>query len=140
MIRSITNSDQPVNITKTVWSLVNGIMCRMAFGRKFSDEDSFDSRGINSMIKKSIFVGSTFNIGDYIPFLAWMDLQGLKRRLKNMHVIIDNLLEYIIDEYVAQNDPNVLPDLVDVLHAVSTDKDMEFQITRDNIKAVLFVC
>lgn len=140
MIRSMTNSDHPANITKTVRHVVNGIMCRLAFGRKFSDEDSFGSRGINSLIEESILLGSTFNIGDYIPFLAWMDLQGLERRLKNMHSIIDSLLEKIIDEHVAQNDPTTTQHLVAVLLAASADKDTELQITRHNIKAVLYVC
>jgi cytochrome P450 len=140
MIRTIPNSNHPVNITKTVSTLVSAIMCRMAFGRKFSDEDSFGGRGIISMINESILLGSTFNIGDYIPFLAWMDLQGLKGRLKNMHSIIDILLEKIMDEHVTQNDPNGAKDLLDVLLAASADKDMEPQITRDNIKAVLYVC
>jgi len=140
LIRTITNSDHPVNVTKTVSTLVNCIMCRMAFSRKFSDEDSFGGRGIISVINESILLGSTFNIGDYIPFLAWMDLRGLKGRLKNMHNIIDILLEKIIDEHVIQNDPNATKDLLDVFLAASADKDMEPQITRDNIKAVIYVC
>lgn len=72
--------------------------------------------------------------------MAWMDLQGLKRRLKNMHSIIDILLEKIIEEHVTQNDPNVKQDLLHVLLAASANQDMEPQITRDNIKAVIYVC
>eukprot|EP00253_Pinus_taeda_P034490 PITA_34490 len=138
MIRSMADSDHPVDITKAVSTLVSGIMCRMAFGRKFSDDDTFGGREIISIINESILLGSTFNIGDYIPFLAWMDLQGLQRRLKNMHSIIDILLEKIIEEHVTQNDPNVKQDLLDVLLAASADQDMEPQITRDNIKAVIY--
>ena len=74
--------------------------------------------------------------------LVLQHLRGLNRRLKNLHNTQDQFIEKVIAEHEvnAQNDPNVPPDLVDVLHAASTDKDMEFQITRDNIKAVLFVC
>lgn len=97
----------------------------MAFGRKFSDEDSFGGRGIISIINESILLGCTFNIGDYIPLLAWMDPQGLKRRLKNMHSIIDILLEKIIEEQVTQNDPNVKQDLLDVFVEASANQDKE---------------
>ena len=76
--------------------------------------------------------GAAFNIGDYIPYLAWMDLQGLNRRLKNIHHVQDEFLLKIIEEDAAETNPNVTRDLVDVLLAASADKDNEFQITRDN--------
>ena len=70
-----------------------------------------------------------------------MDLQGLNRRVKNIHSIQDDLLDKIVEEHVSpQKNPNVMPDLVDVLLAASADEDMDqFQITRDNIKSVLYV-
>jgi hypothetical protein len=68
-----------------------------------------------------------------------MDLQGLNRRMKKLHKTQDHLLEKVIDEHVARNDPNITHDLVDILLAASADKDREFQISRDGIKGVLFV-
>eukprot|EP00253_Pinus_taeda_P007932 PITA_07932 len=139
MIRSVLiNSDHPVNIGQTVWTLTNDIICRMTFGRKYSDHDFIGNIGVKAMIKETILLLGDFNIGDFIPYLAWMDLQGFNRRLKSIHSTQDKLLEKIIEEHIAQNDPNVPRDLVDVLLAASADKDMELQITRDNIKAVLY--
>jgi len=138
MIHSIDDSDQPVNISKTVSTLLTDIMCRMTFGRKYSDQESIGGKGINSVIKESFVVTGAFNVGDYIPYVAWMDLQGLNRRFKELHRIQDDLLEKVIEEHVAQNDPNVTRDLVDVLIAASADKDMKIQITRDNMKAILY--
>ena len=140
MIHSIDDSDQPVNISKTVSTLLTDIMCRMTFGRKYSDQESIGGKGINSVIKESFVVTGAFNVGDYIPYLAWMDLQGLNRRFKELHFIQDDFLEKVIEEHVAQNDPNVTRDLVDVLIAASADKDMKIQITRDNMKVILYVC
>lgn len=109
-------------------------------GRKYSDEDVVGSAGFNSMVKETLLLAGSFNVGDYVPYLAWIDdLRGLNRRLKNVHISQDQYLEKVIDEHVnAQNDCNVAEDLVDVLLAASEDKDMEFQITRENIKAVIF--
>eukprot|EP00253_Pinus_taeda_P006289 PITA_06289 len=140
MIRCIANSDHPQNISKTVSTLVSDILCRMTFGRKYFDQDSIGGKGINSMMKEIFVVAGAFNVGDYIPYLGWMDLQGLNRRLKEIHGIQDEFLEKVIEENVAQNDPNVERDLVDVLLAASADKDMQPQITRENIKANLYVC
>lgn len=138
MIRCIANSDHPVNISKTVSTLVNDILFRMTFGKKCSDQDSIRGKGINSMMKESFVVAGAFNVGDYIPYVGWMDLQGLNRRFKEIHSIQDEFLEKVIEEHVAQNDPNVERDLVDVLLAASADKDMQPQITRENIKAILY--
>jgi len=139
MISSVAaNSHHPVNIRKTLSTLAIDIMCRMAFGRKYSDKDSIDSKGISSMIKEIFFLAGSFNIGDYIPSLANMDLQGLNRRMKKVHIVHDDFLEKIIEEHVEQKDPNVTRDLVDFLLAASADKDMELKFTRDNIKAVSF--
>lgn len=138
MIHSIGDSDHPVNISKIVSTLMADIMCRMTLGRKYSDQDSIGCKGINSVVQESYVVAGAFNVGDYIPYMAWMDLQGLNRRFKEIHGIQDELLEKVIEEHVAQNDPNVTRDLVDVLLAASADKDMEPQITRDNIKAILY--
>jgi hypothetical protein len=80
-------------------------------------------------------VESELNIGDYIPYLAWMDLQGLNRRLKNIH----KTQEKIVEEHFSQNKPNVMPDLLDVLLAASADENLGLQITRDNIKSVVYV-
>lgn len=138
MVRSIANSDRPVSVAKTVSAVTNNMICRMAFGRKYCDQHLIDSRGIISVIKETILLLGSPTIGDYIPYLAWIDLQCSNRRLKNLHKVFDNLVEKTIDEHVSQNNPNAVPDLVDVLLAASADEAMEFQITRDNIKAVIY--
>ena len=111
----------------------------MAFGQQYSEEDVIGSTGFDSLIKEIMLLAGSFNIGDYIPYLAWMDdLRGLKRRLKNAHKTQDHFLEKIIEEHIrvnTENDPNVPRDLVDVLLA-----DTELQLSRDNIRAILFVC
>jgi cytochrome P450 len=138
MIRSIINSDDslPLSIKQTVSCLSTAIICRMAFGRKYSDQEL---RAFNSMMRESFLLLGSFNIGDYIPYLDWMDLQGLNRRMKKLHKTHDYLLEKVIEEHVARNDPKMTHDLVDVLLAASAEKDGEFQVSRDSIKGVLFV-
>jgi cytochrome P450 len=136
MIRSIISDSEgslPVSISKAVSTLATSIICRMAFGRKYSDQQLIES------IKESFLLAGTFNIGDYIPYLAWLDLQGLKRRFKKIHKTVDHFFDNVIEEHIARNDPNVTPDLVDVLLAICADKDTEFQIKRKHIKGVIAV-
>eukprot|EP00253_Pinus_taeda_P027373 PITA_27373 len=135
MIRSIIEDSEgshvPVSISKAVSTLATSIICRMAFGRKYSDQQLIES------IKESFLLAGTFNIADYIPYLAWLDLQGLGRRFKKIHKTVDHFFNNVIEEHIARNDPNVTPDLVDVLLAICADNDTEFQIKRKHIKGVI---
>eukprot|EP00253_Pinus_taeda_P006106 PITA_06106 len=138
IVTSYHEGFSPVNISKAVSALGIDIICRIAFGKKYCDQDLIGGIGINSMIKETFVLAGSFNIGDYIPYLAWMDLQGLNRRLKNIHKIQDDLLEKILEEHFSQNNPKAMPDLVDVLLAASADENLGFQITRDNIKSLIY--
>ena len=138
MIRSISHSNpdegsSPVNISKTVSALGIDIICRMVFGRRYSHGDLIEN------IKQAFLLAGTFNIGDYVPYLAWLDLQGLKRRFKKIHNVLDHFFDNIIEEHIARNDPNVTPDLVDVLLAICAEEDTEFQMKRKHIKGVIAV-
>eukprot|EP00253_Pinus_taeda_P019101 PITA_19101 len=137
MIRSIVNSDDslPLSINQTLTSFSTAINCRTAFGRKHSEQEL---RAFSSMVTESFLLMGSFNIGDLVPYLDWMDLQGFNRRMRKVHKEQDQLLEKIIDEHVARNDPNITHDFVDALLAASADKDREVEISRNSIKGILF--
>ncbi|GLJ22358.1 hypothetical protein SUGI_0420930 [Cryptomeria japonica] len=39
------------------------------------------------------------NIGDFIPYLDWMDLQGVKQRMKKVHESFDQVVSKIVEEH-----------------------------------------
>jgi cytochrome P450 len=125
-------SNPVVDVSKTVLAVAVDIICRMAFGRKYSDEEAYDNRGFEEMIKEFGFLLGAFDIGDFIPYLGWMDLQGLGRRQKAISRTADAFYEKLIEEHLAQKDVRETRDFVDVLLALS-----EHNIRRDNIKAIL---
>eukprot|EP01018_Ginkgo_biloba_P040803 Gb_00367 [translate_table: standard] len=130
------NGSNPVNVSKVVSTYATDIICRMAFGRKYSEETLTDSRGFKIMIQEVFYVGGEVNIGDFIPYLEWMDLQGLRRRQKHIHKVFDDFFEKIIQEHV-ENKSRDHRDFVDVMLQLSEDNTMDIEITRDNIKAVI---
>ncbi|KAF4367371.1 hypothetical protein F8388_025789 [Cannabis sativa] len=73
--------------------------CRMVLGKKYSDEE-FDPKGFKEIIKELMYLGATPNLGDYIPFLAPLDLQGLTKRMKVVQKVFDEFFEGIIDEHI----------------------------------------
>lgn len=145
LVHSVTKcclSGEPANVSKLVSAMTADIICRMAFGKKYS-EDELDSRGFKDMIKEVFFLSGAINIGDFIPWLEWMDLQGLRRRQKSCHKTFDAFFEMVIQEHVDQkknklDDSATNKDFVDVMLGLMENNDMEVKITRNNIKAVIF--
>eukprot|EP01018_Ginkgo_biloba_P010773 Gb_13999 [translate_table: standard] len=130
------NGSNPVNISNLVSTVTMDIICRMTFGRKYSEETLKDRRGFKAMIQEALYLSGEFNIGDFIPYLEWMDIQGLRRRQKYIHKTFNDLLEKIIQEHV-ENKSRGHRDFVDVMLELSEDSTMDIKITRDNIKAVI---
>nr|ATG29951.1 CYP736C8 [Taxus chinensis] len=132
----------PVNVSKLAAAVTNNMNCRMAFGRKYSEEE-LDNRGFKEMIQEVFFLSGAFNVGDFIPWLQWMDIQGLVRRQKEAHKTFDAFIEKIIGEHqhvhLRGEGSDFNPDFVDELLALTEiDEEHEMKITRETVKAVIF--
>ncbi|KAH7526818.1 hypothetical protein JRO89_XSUnG0050500 [Xanthoceras sorbifolium] len=68
------------------------MICRMVFGKKYMDED-FDEKGFKAVIQKGMGYATTPNLDDYIPQLAWLDLQGITKKLKAISKVYDDFQE-----------------------------------------------
>ncbi|GLJ47683.1 hypothetical protein SUGI_1007060 [Cryptomeria japonica] len=78
-------------------------MWRIIFGTRISFHGDTRLDGHGEEIKKiatelAASVGAV-NIGDFIPCLDWLDLQGVKRRMKKAHKSIDQVISKLIEEH-----------------------------------------
>ncbi|KGN56081.1 hypothetical protein Csa_011393 [Cucumis sativus] len=108
----------------------------MLFGKKFTDKEFMVA------IHEGTFLAGASNLGDFIPFIAFLDLQGLGRRAKAVIKIFDELLDVIIEErleYKKQNRTEKGEFFVDVMLDVIRSREKEHQIDRSSIKAVILV-
>nr|AKP92850.1 flavonoid 3'5'-hydroxylase [Osteospermum hybrid cultivar] len=51
------------------------------------------------MVVELMTLAGKFNIGDFIPMLDWMDLQGVTTKMKKVHDRFDSFLDNILDEH-----------------------------------------
>eukprot|EP01018_Ginkgo_biloba_P016266 Gb_39085 [translate_table: standard] len=125
-----------VDLTKRISSLTLNIMCRMLTDKKYSNYDS-DGKEFSNMFHEIAAVDGAFNIGDFIPGLNWLDLQGLIRRMKNVFRIYDAFAEKVVDEHIERRKHNgpTTNDFVDALLDIAENNMME--ITKQNIKAII---
>eukprot|EP01018_Ginkgo_biloba_P008230 Gb_40815 [translate_table: standard] len=112
-------------------------MRKNGFWKKVFGGDVEGQQGVQGHDSRSLYLAGAFNIGDFLPYLEWMDLQGLRRRQKHIHKTFNDFFESIIQEHV-ENKSRGHRDFMDVMLELSKDNTMEIKISRDNIKAVIF--
>nr|ATG29933.1 CYP750C18 [Taxus chinensis] len=149
MVRSIWLESgegmRSVDVTNRISSLAQNIVCRMFSGRTFSDDELNGGVGFKDMLSEMAAVAGAFVIGDYIRFLEWFDLEGIRRRMRVVQKIFDGFAEKVIDEHINRRrekseDENRVKDMVDVLldmAELDTQTPTEMQITRVHIKAII---
>ncbi|XP_028801112.1 cytochrome P450 CYP736A12-like [Neltuma alba] len=141
LVKSIEKSaaaSEVVDLTEKVERLVEDIMYKMIFGR--NRDDRFDLKGL---IHEGMKLAGAFNIADFVPFLAPLDIQGFTRRLVKTSKEVDEILETIVREHeeAAPEEQNRQhKDFVDILLScmdTNYDDHHNFVIDRTNIKAML---
>ncbi|CAM6128022.1 unnamed protein product [Calypogeia fissa] len=82
-----------------------------------------------------------FNIADYIPLLKPFDLQGLHKRSKAVHGILDKFIEELIEEHRQRrsiaNTENYKEDFIDALLRFGQTKEFEERLSMDSVKAIM---
>ncbi|KAG4958843.1 hypothetical protein AAZX31_13G057500 [Glycine max] len=109
------------------------ILSRRVFETKGSESNEF-----KDMVVELMTVAGYFNIGDFIPFLAKLDLQGIERGMKKLHKKFDALLTSMIEEHVASSHKRKgKPDFLDMVMAHHSENSDGEELSLTNIKALL---
>ncbi|CAA0834023.1 Cytochrome P450 84A1 [Striga hermonthica] len=150
MVRAVAEaagSGRPVNVGELVFGLTWDVIYRAAFG---SGSKEGPEEFIKILQEFSKLFGA-FNVADFIPWLGWVDLQGLNGRLVRARDSLDRFIDTIIEEHMRKEKPDgpVDSDMVDELLAfysddqgkVSESEDLKssIKLTRNNIKAIIMV-
>ena len=90
------------------------------------------------MIDELFFLNGVLNIGDSIPWIDFLDLQGYIKRMKVLSKKFDRFLEHVLDEHNQRRktlDGYFAKHMVDVLLELADDPHLEVQLKRDGVKA-----
>lgn len=130
------NRHVAVDLSDNVSTLSVDMTCRMVIGKKYKDEE-FDERGFKSVIKEGIQLAAAPNLGDYIPWIAPLDLQGFTKRMKAVNKAFDKFFEKVIGEHLQSKDEERPKDFVDAMVAFMFSEESDYRIERTHIKAIL---
>ncbi|PHT58466.1 hypothetical protein CQW23_00829 [Capsicum baccatum] len=95
---------------------------------------------LQNMLDKWFLLNSVINIGDWIPWLAFLDLQGYVKQMKELHRNFDKFHNFVLDDHKAKKEADqiFLPrDMVDVLLQQAEDPNLEVQLTTDSVKGLM---
>ncbi|XP_057534642.1 cytochrome P450 736A117-like [Amaranthus tricolor] len=135
-----------VNLSEMFISFTNDVICRVAFGRKYSG----DENGINfkKLLNEFLELLGSFRVGDLVPCLEWTNwISGWDSRVEKVVKEFDEFLEQVVEEHekkgqgerkdgMGENGEKVM-DIVDVLLDVQKENTTGFAIDRDGIKALI---
>ncbi|KAM3212151.1 hypothetical protein ACQJBY_065313 [Aegilops geniculata] len=134
------SSGEAVNLSELIFKHTVSIIFRAAFGVR-------DVQGLDEfipMFKEFSKLLEAFHVGDFFPWLSWMDRRGFDRRLRTVRGALGTFVDKIIDEHVrrGKNPDDADADMVDGLLALLADANQasgedDLRFTRDNVRAMM---
>ncbi|KAI9119703.1 hypothetical protein K1719_009092 [Acacia pycnantha] len=139
----LISSDKPVLLKDYLYALTLNNISRMVLGKKYVEKGQsgfmFSWEEFRRMVDEFFYLNTFGNIGDLIPWLNFMDLQGYTKRMKDFSAKFDRFLEHVLKEHeerIKGVEDFVAKDMVDVLLKLAEDPTLEVKLQRHTIKAL----
>ncbi|KAG6525146.1 hypothetical protein ZIOFF_015098 [Zingiber officinale] len=137
LLRRIFDASPQVVVKEFLFTFAFNVISRMAFGKQYIAQDFKEG------IEELVMLFGVFNLGDYIPWLGFLDLLGNVRRMKLLGRKLDSLYEQILVDHeehrLCEGDAFVAKYTVDVLLLMVDDPtiDNDTRLDRDRVKAFI---
>ncbi|XP_019426839.1 PREDICTED: flavonoid 3',5'-hydroxylase 1-like [Lupinus angustifolius] len=127
---------EPVVVAEMLTYAMANMIGQVILSRRVFETKGSESNEFKDMVVELMTIAGYFNIGDFIPFFSWLDLHGIERKMKKLHIKFDKLLTRMIEEHGASShNRNDKPDFLDVIMAYHSENSEG--LTLPNIKALL---
>nr|XP_004236547.1 cytochrome P450 71A4-like [Solanum lycopersicum] len=133
--------DSVIDLRDVFSCLTNNIISRVNIGRTYNEGEC--GIAVKSLIEELLILIGTFNIGDYIPWLKWLNkINGLDSRVKKVAKDLDAFIESLIEERVNRNkkvecSAGEAKDFLGVLLEIQDGNETGFPLQRDSLKALV---
>ncbi|KAA3460570.1 cytochrome P450 71A26-like [Gossypium australe] len=135
----------PVNLSELFSATTTNVTCKIALGRKYSEDTNKYFRKLLSEFTKLL---GTPDVGDYLPWLAWLShVNGLHGKAKKVVKELDEFLDGVIKEHMNRHEKLVndhagiqgedQKDFVDALLEIQRENTVGFPLEKISIKALI---
>ncbi|XP_015069275.1 cytochrome P450 71A4-like [Solanum pennellii] len=140
--RCTRSSNSVIDMRDVLSCMTSTIISRVTIGRTYNEGET--GIAVKGLIEELLALLGTFNIGEYIPWLIWLNkINGLDNREKKVAKDLDAFLDSVIEERLIRNNKGEYnrtgeaKDFVDVLLEIQNGKETGFPLQRDSLKAIL---
>eukprot|EP01018_Ginkgo_biloba_P031421 Gb_10101 [translate_table: standard] len=135
---SSRRSNPVVNIPEMLNLSMANMLGQIILSKRVFATEGAEANEFKDMVVELMTSAGLFNIGDFIPSLAWMDLQGIQRNMKKLHKRFDALLTRMIQEHQSSSHLRRSQDFLDIImsHRENADGDGG-RLTDVHIKSLL---
>ncbi|XP_019151809.1 PREDICTED: cytochrome P450 71A1-like isoform X2 [Ipomoea nil] len=112
-------------------------MTRLVTGNKYYSKDwelgkpegySIPLKKLQGFLDDWFLLSGVINLGDWVPWLSGLDLQGYVKKMKAFREEYEKFLNYVIEDHMAmmKGDENFAPkDMVDIFLQIADDPNLE---------------
>ncbi|PIA43164.1 hypothetical protein AQUCO_02000536v1 [Aquilegia coerulea] len=133
-----TSCGKPITVKDHFSNFTLNNITRIVLGKKLCDES--ESKKLKNMLDEGSFLNGVLNIGDLIPWINFLDLQGYVKRMKALRNKTDLFLKCELDEHIARRQDHskefIPKDIVDILLQLADDPNPNLKLSRDSIKSI----
>ncbi|VVA91178.1 unnamed protein product [Arabis nemorensis] len=133
----------PVNLKKTLFTLVASIICRLAFGIDIHKCEFINEDSVEDLVHKFDLVMETIAFADFFPRVGWLldRISGQNKILNNVFAELDTFFQNILDEHLkpgrtVSESSDVVDVMVDLMKKQEKDGD-SFKLTTDHFKGII---
>jgi len=144
LVKSILEHERQEKAVPVKFGELLNVCTANILGQILLSKRVFDSQGskaseFREMVVEGFDLAGKFIIGDFVPSLAWLDLQGVRTKMKKLHNRFDEFLTKMIKErQSASFNGGGKGDFLSMLWALRNDADGEGgKLTNDDIKGLL---
>lgn len=143
MVRTMLESssrNELVVVPETLICATANIIGQVMLSRRVFDVSGSDLSEFKVALKDLMTGGGLFNVGDFVPSIAWMDLQGIQAKMKRVHERLDEMIKRLLDEHKpTASERQCSPDFIDLVMASKLRDDDGEKLSDVNIRALISV-
>ncbi|KAM0936674.1 putative flavonoid 3'-monooxygenase [Dioscorea sansibarensis] len=127
-----------VNVGQAANACATNALARATVGRRvFTEEEEGEAGEFQKMVVELMRLAGVFNVGDFVPWLRPLDVQGVVKKMKELHRRYDEFFDKIIEEHRTRDVSAAGGDFLSVMLALEDVEDEGGQLNDTNIKALL---
>ncbi|KFK43576.1 hypothetical protein AALP_AA1G144300 [Arabis alpina] len=146
-VKKLTESaltKSPVNLKKTLFTLVASIVCRFAFGIDIHKCEFVDEENVAGLVQKFDSVMDSIAFADFFPKVGWLidRISGQNKTLNNVFSELDTFFQNILDDHlkpgrIVSETPDIVNVMVDLMEKHEKDGDDSIKLTTDHFKGII---